>query len=362
MRLYGALPVYDRTLRPDYSERNALTFRHCEWLFDVGEGVAIFPEGVSRTDRTLLPLKHGAARLALSYAGSAAASSFAMIPVGLYYSNRTAFRSDVTVSVGEPIDRSKILAWGSGEGEEAVRGLTARIADALRAVLLEVADPRKVALLSVLEPIAAPASGSLDLESVRALAGRIAELERGRPLEYAQLERTARAFERARRSLRVSSRALAEPRNGDALRRRASLVAGAPPALIGAVLHALPVALTRAVTRRYASDPSQAAFARIASAFWLYALAVAGGAIVLFAVLGHTAWLLILLPTALLSGIFLIAYSEWARSEWEAWRLARMERRHLALVSRARRLRGWLRAFLAVARSEEPHSPRGATP
>jgi 1-acyl-sn-glycerol-3-phosphate acyltransferase len=44
MRLYGALPVFDRTLRPDYSERNARTFRRCEWLFDVGEGVP-FPEG-----------------------------------------------------------------------------------------------------------------------------------------------------------------------------------------------------------------------------------------------------------------------------------------------------------------------------
>ena len=66
LRLCGALPVYRRDDAAELMHRNEDTFRAVHELFDAGGVVLVFPEGHSETDRGLLKLKTGAARLALA--------------------------------------------------------------------------------------------------------------------------------------------------------------------------------------------------------------------------------------------------------------------------------------------------------
>jgi glycerol-3-phosphate O-acyltransferase/dihydroxyacetone phosphate acyltransferase len=131
--LFGTLPVFISESGRFSSARNETTFRRCRDLFARGETVAIFPEGTSRTDRTLMPLKRGAARLALSYARKPSARpSFTLIPVALRYSDRTAFRSDVIVTIGQPIALSELRDRYGMEEAWGIEPLTERLADALR--------------------------------------------------------------------------------------------------------------------------------------------------------------------------------------------------------------------------------------
>lgn len=128
LRLFGSLPVrfgHD----PHDGATNRETFDRCHALFQRGEVVAFFPEGVSFDDRTLAPLRPGTARLALEAAR--AGTALCLVPVALHYENRMAFRSDVRIAVGSAIP----IPMGGDDGEEGARSLTGRIAVRLEALL-----------------------------------------------------------------------------------------------------------------------------------------------------------------------------------------------------------------------------------
>lgn len=99
LRLFGTLPVAMEG--PDHAARNAATFLRCTDLLGRGEVVALFPEGVSADDRSLRPFHAGATRIALDHLD--AGGRVPIVPVGIHYVDRTAFREDVIVSVGEPL-------------------------------------------------------------------------------------------------------------------------------------------------------------------------------------------------------------------------------------------------------------------
>jgi glycerol-3-phosphate O-acyltransferase/dihydroxyacetone phosphate acyltransferase len=61
--------------------------------FAVGECVTIFPEGTTVFEPHLLPLKTGAARIALGYSAAYSESpELSIVPVGLTYLDRNRFR------------------------------------------------------------------------------------------------------------------------------------------------------------------------------------------------------------------------------------------------------------------------------
>ncbi len=348
VRLYGALPVYYREDHADYVERNQEVFAKCEALFDQGEAVAIFPEGASRGDRALLPLKRGAARLALAHASrESGAHAFSLLPVGIHYSSITDFRADVTVSVGEPIPRAELASPDSVVTDKEVARLTERVAGELRAHLVDIQDPRRAALFEALARIAATGEGAIDLDSARALARRLEDLHRTDPAGYARVEADAIAFERVRSVLRVPPSAFHDPPRAGSAGRVAALAAGAIPAAVGLAVHALPLWLTRSSTLRYSFDPSQVSFARIASGFWLLLITylIGGGALAL-ALGSRWPWLLPILSVSALTGLFLVKYAPLARRAWDLWRLRRLERTDPHVVRGARAARDRLLRFV----------------
>lgn len=138
LELFGSLPIRFGHEDPDRAVNRA-TFDRCQTLFRRGEVVAFFPEGVSRGDRTIEPLKPGAARLAIEAA--ATGSTLCMIPVAIRYEDRSRFRSDVAVMVGSAIPiRAEDVSNEDQSGEFAVRALTARIAGELEALLAEAGE------------------------------------------------------------------------------------------------------------------------------------------------------------------------------------------------------------------------------
>ncbi|MBK9155395.1 MAG: 1-acyl-sn-glycerol-3-phosphate acyltransferase [Chloracidobacterium sp.] len=140
LRTVEALPLYRRIDAGEDVSKNKLTFELCRDLLKKGGSIALFPEGVSHNSTKLLPAKTGAARIALgavSIDGSGDALDLRIVPVGLFYTSKTTFRSEAMLHFGEPF---RVEASGTDENgqpdREAVRALTAKIEDALRGVTL----------------------------------------------------------------------------------------------------------------------------------------------------------------------------------------------------------------------------------
>jgi 1-acyl-sn-glycerol-3-phosphate acyltransferase len=103
-----------------------------------GGCVVIFPEGISFHDSHINELRTGAARIALGVAAHTSGRVRPrMVPCGLNYSNPRRFRSRVLLNYGPGlhITDAMIETFRVRPGD-AVRDLTAAMADALRAVCL----------------------------------------------------------------------------------------------------------------------------------------------------------------------------------------------------------------------------------
>lgn len=125
-KLFDSIPVYRK--QDNVAGSNEETFARAREVLERGGGVAIFPEGTTHSDARLRELKTGAARIALG----ASLADLAIVPVGIYYSAKGTFRSDVLVLFGTPMEV---------RAESAVDELTRDIERGLAAVTLQ-ADSR----------------------------------------------------------------------------------------------------------------------------------------------------------------------------------------------------------------------------
>src|SRR6185436_8548347 len=109
--------------------KNAETFAAVSAALVEGAAVCLFPEGISHSTGRLEPLRTGAARIAL--AAEHAGTRVALVPVGLNFERKTAFRSRATVTYGAPFSAAD-LAIAPDASAGAVRTLTDRIAERIR--------------------------------------------------------------------------------------------------------------------------------------------------------------------------------------------------------------------------------------
>lgn len=152
LRTVEALPLYRRSDPEEDMSQNRETFRRCRELLRRNRCIAIFPEGRSHDAPRLLPMKTGAARIALGALSAEGVSSpgdpfesLKIVPVGLYYTAKTSFRGEALIRFGEPFE---VRAGPPGvDGEpprEAVRELSARIEAALLEVTLNASDDEEL--------------------------------------------------------------------------------------------------------------------------------------------------------------------------------------------------------------------------
>ncbi|HUF65863.1 MAG TPA: 1-acyl-sn-glycerol-3-phosphate acyltransferase [Gemmatimonadaceae bacterium] len=132
VRAVGAIPVYRRMDDPSQTGRNEETFRAVHAAMGRSSAVGIFPEGISHDHPALVPLKTGAARIALG-AAAVTGGPFPIVPVGLVFEAKEIFRSAAYVVVGEPVEWDDLAGEGL-DNAVAVRELTGRIDEALHDV------------------------------------------------------------------------------------------------------------------------------------------------------------------------------------------------------------------------------------
>ncbi|MFD1467871.1 lysophospholipid acyltransferase family protein [Hymenobacter caeli] len=132
--------------------QNEAAFGKCYDYLGQGRAIMIFPEGISLNERTLRPLKTGAARIAL---GAEARHDFQLglhvLPVGLNYFDPTRFRSDVLLNVAPPIRVAAYAAAYAADPDAAAAALTAAIQEALEWQLVVSHDAAGDALAQQIE-------------------------------------------------------------------------------------------------------------------------------------------------------------------------------------------------------------------
>lgn len=148
LRTVEALPLYRRVDAGENNQivspaQNQKTFEACFELLRQNRCIALFPEGISHNSTYLLPLKTGAARIAL---GALAVNKdtlipLRMVPVGLYYTSKTSFRSEALLRFGAPFTVLPVTLEADGQPpRKAVLELSELIAEKLREVTLNVED------------------------------------------------------------------------------------------------------------------------------------------------------------------------------------------------------------------------------
>jgi 1-acyl-sn-glycerol-3-phosphate acyltransferase len=343
LRLYGALPVAKRGDAPGREARNAATFRACRRLLDRGEVVAIFPEGVSAQE--MGRFKTGAARLALE--GLARSRPAPLIPVGIHYADRTAFRTRVVVSVGRtavlhpPPDERDAESW--------IAALTRRLEAAVGNLVLDLRDPALRAAVEELAPLVPgrPTSDPAAFERARRVARRLSIERRERPERYAEILRHARRHRRLRERLRLEPRDLGERARAPAATLAVATLLGAAPAVAGLALNALPAWFTSHHVRSY-TDPTRVALVRIvagsvAFAVWYVALTAALAYVV------RPRWAAAAgPPAAAVLGGFALAWIDGWREIHGRLRFAMIARFRPRALARLRRERAVLRRWIAA--------------
>lgn len=263
LALAGAIPVHRaRDAEGNGAEpgRNVDAFAACFAHLRDGGAIGIFPEGQASDEPHLLPVRTGAARIALG-AHARGAMGIRIVPVGLIYEDKQSARSRAYVRVGNPIAMDEDLATNPGvppdeTDRDAVIALTRSIEERLADAALDFQSAEQRSALRLAANVAlrwghADPRGRPPVGAVERLADLLADAP-------ASVEGAVRAEAVAyREGLAAASvhDAVVAPGAEEALARRSRIgwmltLALTPLAVVGLLANAFPTALVYAVARR----------------------------------------------------------------------------------------------------------------
>jgi 1-acyl-sn-glycerol-3-phosphate acyltransferase len=343
----GAIPVYRRLDQGVDTARNSETFAAVAAALAEGDAVCLFPEGISHSSGRLEPLRTGAARMAL--AAERGDVSVALVPVGLNFDRKTAFRSRAIVVFGPPFSARDLLPASDDGYQDAVRDLTDRIAEHMRRLLVE-ADPEgDAALIERVDRLYAAARGRPPdpLERVarrRAIAGGMTRLRQTNPSRYDDVLLRLRRYDQRLQRFGLRDRHLdwdVSNASAVAFAVRESLLAVVllPLCLIGLVAFFVPYRLTGFAARTFTRQRDVLATAQVISGAFIYPAWLAAASAAAWRLSGTTAAVLtiVLLPLVAVAALFAIERESAVLDAVRSWLLLRRARQHTRAWLRRRR-------------------------
>jgi 1-acyl-sn-glycerol-3-phosphate acyltransferase len=273
-RLAGVVPIHRRRDVEDI-HRNTSAFEACHAALAAGAHIAIFPEGELHVEPALLPLKTGAARIALGAAADAGVRGIVIVPVGLVYDDRGRFRSDAEINFGEPIEIDEWVQRYRADAAKAVRAVTDLLADRLASATVNHGSRHEA---TVIDRAAAFALADEDGVSSyarrnalrRALAASVALAGGESSAEFRDLADAVDAHTRDLERIGVNGSdgapGLAAP-PASRQQLRAELAVLATPAAVGLVANAPMLAAVALVGRRVPHETWQATVKGVAGTF-----------------------------------------------------------------------------------------------
>jgi 1-acyl-sn-glycerol-3-phosphate acyltransferase len=286
----GAIPVYRPSDAGAEVSRNTETFAAVDAALAAGDVVCVFPEGISHSTGRLEPLRTGAARMALS--AERAGTRVSLVPIGLNFERKTAFRSRGVVVYGAAFSCADLAR---DDEEEPVRRLTDRIASHMRQLLVEADPAGDAALVERVERLyaaarLAPSGADERLARRRVIAAGIERLRASDPQRYNEILLQLRRYDERLQRFGFRDRHLDwDLSHAQAVRfalRELALAAVLLPLSSAAlVVFAAPYRLTALAARRATNEPDVTATAKVVGGALIYTAWLAS--------LGAAAWRLV---------------------------------------------------------------------
>lgn len=332
LRQTGAIPLYRKRDDPSQMARNLESFERCYEVLARGEALGIFPEGVSYTGLKLEPVKTGTARIVLEAQARYVPQGgigVRIVPVGLNFRDGYAFRGEVFVLFGEPIDASPYFSLYRERPHEAVRDLTDVIRQRLEALTVNVRETTEESFLRDLDEVYTELdspSESLrdDFQRQKYLLDACSYFEHRDPVEARELRRLIRQYARLVRVAGVRSRTVGHAQRTRELlgvvgRQGLRLLAFLPLAAWGAANNYVPYLLPRWFARRLTSDVLQWARLKMTLGLLVFAVFYAAESYVVarwWGALAAVVYAVSLAP----AGFFTLRYGEWLAEFWASFR------------------------------------------
>lgn len=176
MKWLGAIPVHKPAEHKGRTSNDEM-FASCYTALEDKKMLLIFPEGITRDDPSIAPIKTGAARIALG-ARAKGTEGLLIVPVGIHYEDKAALRSRVFINAGQPLNLDERIdeyvepgAEATPENRDAVRKLTDDIEVQMRRVSPNFTDWKEAKALTTAAAITLRARGD-DPPSVVSLSER----------------------------------------------------------------------------------------------------------------------------------------------------------------------------------------------
>jgi 1-acyl-sn-glycerol-3-phosphate acyltransferase len=335
--------------------RNVKSLRRCQEILARGGAVCIFPEGVSHSDSKLRAFRTGAARIAIQFVREDGnPGRLRIVPVGLLYTAKDKFRSDVCLRFGEPLD---VERWLDENSDASSADLTRLIEQRVASLTINTPSRREQALLWwAAEIVGSRGQTPKPLGSDEAstaewfrLLGRLQTgwdwLQANRPDVLAPLSDRIRGYRRRLRRAGISPPEvflrLNPGRAAFFLLRELELVTlGGPLALFGAINHLAPYLTVKWIAKKLSRDKDHWASNAIYPSFVVFPLC--------YLMQLAAAWLLLPLLWASMytfalpfTGYYAVLYGDRFQQAWRRARtfvrLARHpdDQRQLAMEGRA---------------------------
>ena len=258
---FGALPIFRRgeigttggaQSAQDLVARNEATFARCRRLLHEGGAMALFPEGASHSEPQLMPVRSGAARIALTAEEEAQwTMDLHVVPVGLWYENKTRFRTSALLVVGESLAVGEYRERFAQDRRKAVQALTEHIERGLDGVVLQAENSQLLKGIPAVAAWTAPEGSEADLSQRLAWAATLLSayktMRRKDPVRLERIADEARGYARLLHNAGVADPWQLEEPSVDMIhliRRILWLVLLCVPALLGVVLTHLPYRLS----------------------------------------------------------------------------------------------------------------------
>jgi glycerol-3-phosphate O-acyltransferase / dihydroxyacetone phosphate acyltransferase len=285
----GVIPVYRKQDDSSHGQKNVSMFQACYEILKDGGAIGIYPEGTTHAEPRIRKIKTGAARIALE-AENLYHPGLKLVPVGLNFSVRKSFRSEVIVSIGPPISASTYLEKYQSAPAETVEQLTDDLQKAIEAQVIVIDEPELDLLVKQIEEIY---KGELirDLIEIRGLKKE--EIDRFQlskrliagihyfneknPDLIRRIQEEIEAYTGRLKKIRVHDSLIEALVNNPTsykrfLLRIVLMLICLPPALWGAANHFFPYQISRIISRKIAKKETDYATVRILSGIVLYTL------------------------------------------------------------------------------------------
>ncbi|HEX4125675.1 MAG TPA: lysophospholipid acyltransferase family protein [Tepidisphaeraceae bacterium] len=249
--------------------QNIESMKRCREILAAGGAVCIFPEGISHSDLKMRPFQSGAAKIALDYVRKDGnPGKLKILPVGILYTHKDRFRSDVWLRFGHAFD---VEQWMAQQPMVNAEVLTEYMRQQIEALTVAYENRREMLIVNWANDIVAteakaPTMLRPDAPSPADSFNRIARLQAGyRQLraehgpEIESLTIQVRSYRRELARLGIDPAEVYLSRNplhaGFFLIRELELIViGFPLALFGTINHLLPYLIVRRIARRMSVD------------------------------------------------------------------------------------------------------------